>query len=77
MGPAGSGARTERASSATRRILPLGATRTRRYALNPRALLPAAVNDPDLSRNMAGSSGDNPAQIRIAIDPISLQRRHA
>jgi len=26
---------------------------------------------------MAGSSGDNPAQIRIAIDPISLQRRHA
>jgi len=26
---------------------------------------------------MGGSSGDNPAQIRIAIDPLSLRRRRA
>ena len=55
-------------------VLRFGSTRNRRCGLNPRALLPPTVTDPDLSSKLTGSPGEDPAHIRIAIDPLSGQR---
>lgn len=58
-------------------VLPLGRTRTRRYALSPLALRPALVpRDASDQRLISdGSTDANPAQVRITIDLISVSHR--
>jgi hypothetical protein len=57
-------------------IVPLGSTRSRRYALNPKVSKPSE-KQPDVSTNPVRMTGQDPGTVCIEMHPLSVSYRKA